>query len=116
MQINESNITINVKDLNKSVLFYESLGLQIKHRWNNKYAQLAGPGVNIGLHPADDENLKRSSGNTSLGFTIDNIHEAKDLLQKLAVSFSERQEEGGQYLRFEDPDGISLYFIKPRWL
>jgi hypothetical protein len=31
MQITESNITINVKDLNRSVLLSVSLGLQIKH-------------------------------------------------------------------------------------
>jgi hypothetical protein len=23
--------------------------------------------------------------------------------------------EGGEFLLFADPDGISLYFIKPKW-
>jgi catechol 2,3-dioxygenase-like lactoylglutathione lyase family enzyme len=115
MTIKEANITINVKDLNKSILFYESLGLQVKSRWNDYYAQLTAPGVVIGLHPTDDTNLKGNSGNTSIGFTTNSFEEAKSLLQKLAVVVTERQEEGGQFLHFSDPDGTALYFINPKW-
>jgi catechol 2,3-dioxygenase-like lactoylglutathione lyase family enzyme len=115
MKIKEANITINVKDLNKSVSFYESLGLQIKSRWDDYYAQLTAPGVVIGLHPTDDANLKGNSGNTSIGFITNNIEEAKALLQKLSVAISERHEEGGQFLHFNDPDGTALYFINPEW-
>ena len=49
--IKESNITINVKDIDKSISFYQSIGLKIKNRWGNHYAQLSAPGVVIGLHP-----------------------------------------------------------------
>ena len=115
MSIKESNVTINVGDMDKSISFYESIGLTIKNRWSNYYAQLSAPGVVIGLHPTCDTNLKKNSGNVSIGFTVDDFEESKSLLQKLSIHTIDRQEEGGQFLHFADPDGTALYFIKPKW-
>lgn len=115
MTIKESNITINVKDLDKSISFYESIGLTVKNRWGNYYAQLTAPGVLIGLHPTSTDNLPGNSGIVSIGFTIDKFEEAKSELQKLSIKTMDRQEEGGQFLHFNDPDGTALYFIKPKW-
>jgi catechol 2,3-dioxygenase-like lactoylglutathione lyase family enzyme len=115
MTIKDSNITINVKDLDKSILFYQSIGLTLKNRWGNYYAQLTAPGIVIGLHPAGETNLTGNSGNVSIGFTTDNIEETKLSLEQLSIHGTERQEEGGSFLHFYDPDGTSLYFIKPKW-
>ena len=115
MTIKESNITINVKDMDKSISFYQSIGLSVKNRWGNYYAQLTAPGLVIGLHPTDDTNLTGGSGNVSIGFTTDNIEDTKSSLQQLAIEATGREEEGGQFLHFSDPDGTALYFIKPKW-
>jgi catechol 2,3-dioxygenase-like lactoylglutathione lyase family enzyme len=115
MTIKESNITINVKDLDKSISFYKSIGLSLKNRWSNYYAQLDAPGLTIGLHPSTDDNLAGNSGNISIGFTIHNFEEAKSSLMNLAIAFTERSEEGGEFIHFIDPDGTALYFIKPKW-
>ena len=61
MNITESNVTINVKDMEKSISFYLSLGLTVKNRWGNHYAQLAVPGVVIGLHPTSEKNISGNS-------------------------------------------------------
>jgi len=115
MTIKESSITINVKDLEKSISFYESIGLTVKNRWGNYYAQLKAPDIIIGLHPTRHNNLKENSGNTSIGFTIDDFEEAKSLLQKLSIKATNRIEEGGEFIHFIDPDGTALYFIRPKW-
>ena len=113
MEIQQANITINVKDMDKSVSFYQSLGLAVKKRWGNFYAQMTAPGIVIGLHPGS--NLPGNSGNVSIGFTTNNIDETRSSLQQLAIQATERSEEGGQFLHFTDPDGTALYFIKSKW-
>jgi len=45
MTITSSNISINVKDLDKSISFYESIGLTVKNRWGKYYAQLTAPDI-----------------------------------------------------------------------
>ena len=114
MNIKDSNVTIMVKDMDKSVSFYQSIGFEMKNRWDNYYAQLSAPGVVIGLHPTNNSNLS-GSGNTSIGFTTDNFEEAQSRLNQLSIPATPREEEGGQFLHFTDPDGTLLYFIKPRW-
>jgi catechol 2,3-dioxygenase-like lactoylglutathione lyase family enzyme len=104
-----------IKDMDKSISFYESIGFKVKTRWNNHYAQLTAPGIVIGLHPTNENNLSGASGNVSIGFTTDNFDEAKAQLEQLSIRVTPRNEEGGQFLHFNDPDGTALYFIKPKW-
>ena len=115
MIIKSSNITINVSDLDKSIQFYEGLGLTLANRWGNYYAQITSPGVTIGLHPTDKTHLVGNSGNISIGFSIDRIEDAKAQLDQLKIAYRERTEEGGQFLHFEDPDGTACYYIHSQW-
>ena len=115
MIIKESNITINVRNMERSIFFYQSIGFIIKQQWGNHYAQLEAAGTIIGLHPTGEKHLKGDSGNVSIGLTTDNFDDAKILLDKLYIPYSPRQEEGGDFLHFSDPDGTMLYFIKPKW-
>ena len=115
MPITAANLTLNVKDMDKSIAFYQSIGLKLEKRWENHYAQLTAPGLVIGLHPTSEGNLKDDSGNISIGFTTDDFDVAKAELQALAIHFSERKEEGGKFLHFNDPEGTALYFILPKW-
>lgn len=115
MTIHNTNITINVKNLDTSIAFYVSIGFELKKRWDNYYAQLIAPGITIGLHPSNDVSPSNNSGNVSIGFTTTNFEDTKSELSKLSITFEERQENGGQFLNFSDPDGTSLYFIKPNW-
>jgi catechol 2,3-dioxygenase-like lactoylglutathione lyase family enzyme len=112
MSIKDSNVTIMVKDIGKSISFYESIGFAVKNRWGDHYAQLTAPGITIGIHPGVGYT---GSGNISLGFTTDNFEETKHHLSSLAIHTQTREEEGGSFIHFADPDGTMLYFIKPKW-
>ena len=113
MTIKDSNVTIMVKDMDKSVAFYQSIGFAVKQRWSNHYAQLTAPGITIGIHPTNE--TLSNSNNVSIGFTTDNFEETTDQLSSLNITIQLREEEGGKFIHFADPDGTALYFIKPKW-
>ena len=114
MTIKDSNVTIMLKDIDRSISFYQSIGFTVKNRWENHYAQLTAAGIVIGLHPTSD-NFSNSASHISIGFTTDNFEETKSLLCDLSIPVTARNEEGGQFLHFTDPDGTELYFINPKW-
>lgn len=113
MAIKDTNLTIMIKDMNRSVSFYQSIGFETKNRWGDHYAQLEAPGITIGLHPSPDNFT--GSGNVSVGFTTEDLVATRKLLLDQSITVTERNEEGGQFLHFSDPDGTQLYFIKPKW-
>jgi len=113
--IKEANVTIMAKDMDRSIAFYQAIGLELKNRWGDHYAQLGAPGLIIGLHPAGAENPATGSGSLSIGFTTDDFEKASALLKQAGVEAANREEKGGQFLHFKDPDGTELYFIKPKW-
>jgi catechol 2,3-dioxygenase-like lactoylglutathione lyase family enzyme len=114
MNITGSNVTIMVKNVDKSISFYESIGLKLKQRWGDHYAMVEGPGITLGIHPHGTD--EPNSGTVSIGFMIDNIDEVKSLLEKNNITFkSEDDGKSGIYAHFKDPDGTILYFVKPKW-
>jgi predicted enzyme related to lactoylglutathione lyase len=114
LKIKSSNVTIMVKDMDKAIAFYQSIGLELKQRWDNHYAMVAAPDIVIGLHPGGDRQM--SSGSLSIGFMIDDIDAALALLQKENIAFTKEDDgKSGIYAHFKDPDGTLLYFVKPKW-
>ena len=113
MRITESNVTIMVKDMDKAISFYQGIGLTLKQRWDNHYAMLVTEGITIGLHPA--EGSDNSSGTVSIGFMIEKITEAKELLAANNIEYKEDNGKSGHYLHFKDMDGTVLYFVEPKW-
>ena len=54
MNIQSSNITVMVTNMDAAVRFYtETLGMTLKSRYGNNWADVEGPGIAIGLHPTD---------------------------------------------------------------
>ena len=113
LKINESNVTIMVKNLDQSIKFYESIGLKLKERWEDHYAMVETLGITIGLHPTNDQTL--GSGSVSIGFMIDSINDAIELLKSNKITNKFDDGKSGKYVHFEDPDGTSLYFVEPKW-
>ena len=113
--LKQSTITIQVADLERSITFYSSIGLNLEKQWDGHYAEMKAPGMTIGLHPAKEHTPSIGSGNTSIGFTCTNFEKAKTTLLELSIPVKERNEEGGSFLHFQDPDGTALYFIDPKW-
>lgn len=113
IKITETNVTIMVKDMDRAIKFYESIGLKLKNRWENHYAMIETAGLTIGLHPTEEK--KTGSQTVSIGFMIEKLTEAQALLKKNKITFSSASGKSGKYLHFSDPDGTALYFVEPGW-
>ena len=108
--IKETDITIMVADMDKAIAFYEKIGLTLQNRWGNHYARVVTTGITIGLHPGGNE--KSSSGTVSIGFLIDDINEAKTLLDGHSIAYKAEDGKSGKFTHFKDPDGTVLYFMQ----
>ncbi len=100
--------------MDNAIKFYESIGLTLQQRWGDHYAMISAKGITIGIHPMGE--AKPNSGTVSIGFMIDKISEAKELLDKNKIEYkAEDDGKSGLYLHFKDPDGTILYFVQPKW-
>ena len=115
IKINETNITIMVKDFDASIRFYESIGFTLKKRWENFYAMVTAPGLTIGIHPTEPGQEFNAGDSISVGLMIDNADEARALLNRNGISFMDQDGDSGLYLHFKDPDGVTIYFTVPKW-
>lgn len=114
MKINETNVTIMVSDLGRSIAFYESIGFRLQQRWEDHYAMVVTTGLTLGLHPAGGE-LIEPGGQVSVGLMIDDMEEARALLESRKIKYDFAEGKSGAYAHFKDPDGVSIYFTVPRW-
>jgi catechol 2,3-dioxygenase-like lactoylglutathione lyase family enzyme len=112
--ITGSNVTIMVKDMDRSISFYQGIGLTLKQRWDNHYAMMSAEGITLGIHPASTG--ETNSGTVSIGFMVNDIAEAKALLDANNIAYKEENDgKSGLYLHFKDPDNTILYYVKPMW-
>ena len=114
-KITDTNVTVMVQDMDKSISFYEKLGLVLKNRWGEHYAMLSAKDLVLGLHPAGEKSAGSGSGNVSIGFMVDSADEAKTLLDGLQIAYTAHDDKSGIILNFTDLDGTMLYFMQPRW-
>ena len=108
--IKETDITIIVQDMDKAIAFYEKIGLTLQNRWGDHYARVVTTGITIGLHPGGTNTS--SSGSVSIGFLVDDINEAKTLLDGNAIAYKAEDGKSGNFTHFEDLDGTVLYFMQ----
>src|SRR5438128_705053 len=76
------NLTIMVSDMDRSVRFYtETLGLPLKFRAGNEWAEVEAPDVAIGLHPAGGHAPTGGGGGMSLGLQVSDMESAIETLK-----------------------------------
>lgn len=112
------NVTAAVSDFDRAIGFYtETLGLQLKYRMGDHWAEVATDGLTIGLHPQMEGQKPGTQGSLSIGFVVDSIDPAVAKLQERGVSFHGPVQDTDfvKLAFFADPDGNPLYLceVKP---
>jgi catechol 2,3-dioxygenase-like lactoylglutathione lyase family enzyme len=116
--IKEANVTLIVSNVERAVRFYtETLGLKVKARYGDQFAQVEAPGTIIALHPSIENGPQPGkSESISIGFAVDKLESAMNDLKNKGVTFSRISDDVQVRLAFfTDPDGNPLYLSQSKW-
>ncbi len=108
----DANVTVMVSDMNRAVQFYvEKVGLKLKSRYGDNFAELQAAGLTVALHPAvEDGPRPGNSESLSIGQGVENLEQAMSTLRGRGVTFGQVVSDGPVRLAFfKDPDGNPLY-------
>ena len=109
-----ANVTIMVSDLDRAITFYtDVLGMELKGRYGNHWADIKGPGISIGLHPTEKQISRGENLQIALG--VSNFKEAILLLKSSGVADKDNSKEKVKMATFHDPDGNTLYVVQSDW-
>ncbi len=114
----EANVTVMVSDLDRAVQFYtDVLGLTLKQRAGDGWAEIEAPGLIIGLHPATAHGSQPGqAGSLSIGLGVADLDAAMSALKAKGVQFAPHISEDGpvRLAFFGDPDHNPLYLSAPK--
>jgi catechol 2,3-dioxygenase-like lactoylglutathione lyase family enzyme len=110
--------TVFVTDLGRAVTFYtDVLGLRLRSRHGDGWAEVEAPGLVIGLHPAGHGPRPGTPGSISLGLAVaGRIEPAVEGLRARGVAFRGPVQDNPnvKLAFFGDPDGNSLYLFETK--
>lgn len=110
MKVSNCNITVMVLDMDRAIDFYtNTLGLTLKQRYDNHYAEIDAPGLSIGLHPTDQANF---GNNISIGLGVTEFDASVEELKGKGVDVQVNQDGWIRLGSFKDPDGNDLYLAE----
>jgi catechol 2,3-dioxygenase-like lactoylglutathione lyase family enzyme len=116
--IRNANVTVIVNNIERAVRFYtDVLGLKLKARYGDQFAEVEAKGTIIALHPAIEKGAQPGrSESLSIGFSVDKLDTAVDELKRKGVVFSRILDDAQVRLAFfTDPDGNPLYLSQSKW-
>lgn len=113
-KIKSCNVTVMVSNMSQAIKFYtETLGLTLKNKYGDHWADIEGPGISIGLHPTQREIIR--SDNLQIGLNVANLEEAIAKLEKKGVQFTMNKDDQVRIAYFNDPDRNTLYLIQSQY-
>jgi catechol 2,3-dioxygenase-like lactoylglutathione lyase family enzyme len=116
--IRNASVTVIVNNVETAVRFYtDALGLKLKARYGEQFAEIEAQGTTIALHPPIENGAQPGrSESMSIGFAVDDLDIAVDELKRKGVVFSRVADDVQVRLAFfTDPDGNPLYLSQSKW-
>jgi lactoylglutathione lyase len=112
------NVILTVKDLDKSVEFYNKiLGMPIKRERDN-WIDLGQTGALLSLHPTSDTDGDSSIDNRILiGFVVGDVSSAIDelKLKNIKIHRDIQDKSSGKNAILLDPDGYMISLFEPNF-
>ena len=105
-------IVLNCRNLEKSLSFYQALGLEFQQEQHGKspvHYSCQIENILLELYPVDREKVNRD---TKVGFIVENIDE---IINKLPTYFHSKKETNyGPMATLKDPDGMWILLYQDK--
>jgi catechol 2,3-dioxygenase-like lactoylglutathione lyase family enzyme len=111
------NLTVMVSNMDEAVKFYtEKLGMALKSRQGDHWAEVQVPGLTIGLHPGGQAGASaEGQPKISIGLEVDNLDREVERLKAKGVEFAPGLSDAAtRLIYFSDPDQTPLYLFESR--
>jgi predicted enzyme related to lactoylglutathione lyase len=108
-----------VSNMDNAVKFYtEVLGLPLRVRYDNYWAEVEAGPITIGLHPTENGE-KPTQGGGTVSFHVEDIQALVDELKAKGVTVGKiHTPERGKFTMISDPDGNQLHVVEfsKKWM
>lgn len=113
-KLRATTVFFYVENLDRAVDFYtNTLGLALKVRHGNNWAEVNAGTISIGLHPLEEGEKVSSEGGGTVSFAVSDLDAlVKQLKEKGAKIGEIRTPPRGRFVMGQDSEGNSLHFIE----
>lgn len=112
--LNKCRVNVMVSNMDNAVKFYsETLGLELRNRYGDHYAEIQAPGLMIGLHPSSKEIT--IGNNLSIGFGVFNFDLTIENLKTRGIEFIMEEEGWIRLAYFTDLDNNQLFLAENKY-
>jgi len=109
--LKKCNVTIMVSNMDTAIEFYtQKLGLTLKSRHENHYAEIEAGNISLGLHPSDGHTVY--GNNLSIGFGVSDFGDSVKNLESTGVTMNVKRDGWSDIAHFSDPDNNPFYIIE----
>jgi catechol 2,3-dioxygenase-like lactoylglutathione lyase family enzyme len=103
-----------VENLDRAIDFYtNTLGLPLKVRHGNNWAEVNAGTISIGLHPLDEGETVSGDGGGTISFAVSDLDSLVKMLKEKGATIGDiRTPPRGRFVMGKDSEGNSLHFIE----
>lgn len=109
--LNGVRVNVKVSTMDEAIRFYvHKLGLTLRNRYGDHYAEIDAAGFIIGLHPGGTRATQEN--NMSIGFGVFHFDEEVARLEAHGIALNVEKDGHVRLAHFADPDGNPLFLAE----
>jgi catechol 2,3-dioxygenase-like lactoylglutathione lyase family enzyme len=113
-KLTATTVFFYVQNLDRAIDFYtNTLGMPLKVRHGNHWAEVNAGSISIGLHPLEEGESLSADGGGTVSFSVSDLDAlVRELKEKGAAIGEIRTPPRGRFVMGKDSEGNSLHFIE----
>ena len=113
-KLKATTVFFDVQSMDRAIKFYtQTLGLPLKTRHGDQWAEIDAGTISIGLHATEDGEAVSGSGGGTVSFSVSDVDGLVQTLKSRGVAVGEvRNPPRGKFVMVKDSEGNYIHFIE----